>query len=100
MLDQVDKGWLDGPSPPGEEGQLLAGEGPRLVNLTLRFGVQQGEDLRAVDDLKRSQTNRAAVVHAPMNIPAWDHFAAAIRPFHEAGPNENVAMARADNRAA
>ena len=82
-LDHEAKGCLDGPFPFDEEGQMITGEGPQLVNPAFRFGVQQGEKLRAVDDLKRSQTNRAAAIRTPVNLPTWDHFSAVIRTFQE-----------------
>ena len=62
------------PVPFDEEGRLIAGKGPHLVNPACRFG---GE-VRSVGDLKRSQTNRAAVVRTPANLPTSDHFATII----------------------
>ena len=97
-VEQVEKGWLDGPFPFDEEGKMITGEGPQLVNPAFRFGVQQGEKLRAVDDLKRSQTNRAAAIRTPVNLPTWDHFSAVIRTFQEAKMSEGLAMAKADHR--
>ena len=97
-IAQVEKGWLHGPFAFDEEGNLVTEEGPQLANPAFRFGVQQGTKLRAVDDLKRSQTNRAAAVRTPVNLPTWDHFSAVIRSFHEKGMSENLAMAKADHR--
>ena len=97
-LCQVEKGWLQGPFKFDDEGNLVTNEGPQLANPAFRFGVQQGDKLRAVDDLKRSQTNRAAAVRTPVNLPTWDHFSAVIRSFQERGLSENLAMAKADHR--
>ena len=46
-----------------------------------RFGVLQGEKLRAVDDIKQSFTNRATRVLTPINLPTWDHSASMIKLF-------------------
>ena len=92
------QGWLDGPFPFDEEGELVIGEGRQLVNPACRFGAQQGEKLRAVDGSKRSQTNRSAAIRAPVNLPTWDHFSAAIRTFQEEHLPEKLAAAKADHR--
>ena len=97
-LEQEEKGWLNGPFPFDEEEQMITGEGPQLVNPAFRFGVQQGGKLRAEDDLKRSQTNRAAAIRTPVNLPTRDHFSAVIRIFEEAKMSEGSAMAKADHR--
>ena len=73
-LSQVEKGWLQGPFDFDEEGNLVTAEGLQLANPASRFGVQKGSKLRAADDLKRSQTNRAAAVKTPVNLPTWGHF--------------------------
>ena len=62
---------------------MITGEGPQLVNPAFRFGVQQEEKLRAVDDLKRSQTNRAAAIRNPVNLPESERFSAVIRTFQK-----------------
>ena len=49
-LDQVDKGWLDGPSPFDEEGRLTADPGPKKGNQTFSFGIQQGSKSGATAD--------------------------------------------------
>ena len=53
-LNQVATGWLNGLFPFDENGKLVTGDGPQLVNPASRFGVQQGGKLRAAGDLKRS----------------------------------------------
>ena len=74
-LDQAKKHWLHGPHPFNNEGELMVEGTPVLANPAFRFGVQQGQKLRAVDDLKRSATNDATFVATPMNLPSWDHIA-------------------------
>ena len=96
-LDRVERGWLDGPFQFDEEERLVIGEGPQLANPACRLGVQQGKKLRAVDDLKRRQTNRAAAIRAPVNLPTWGHFAAVIRTSKENGMKENLAMAKVEH---
>ena len=81
-------------------GQLLAGEGPQMVSPVLRFRATQGEKLRAIDGIRRSQTNRAAAVRTPENLPARGHFAAAVGYFRKGGTSTSRATAKADRRAA
>ena len=73
----------------------MTGFGLQLVNPATKFGVQQGGELRAVDAVKGSQTDRAAVVRTPVNPPTSGHFAAFFRTFREAGIPECLAMAGA-----
>ena len=44
-----------------------------------RFGVPQGEKLRAAGDLKQSPTNRAAQALRPISPRTWDPFSSAVR---------------------
>ena len=60
---------LGGPFPFDKEGQLLAGEGPQMVNPAIRFGDLRGSKLRAVGDFRRSWTKKAAAVRTPANSP-------------------------------
>ena len=76
---------MAGPFPFDEDGNTVTGEGPKLA--------QQGGRLRAVDFLKRSQTNRAAAIKTPINAPTWDHIAAVIRTFQGKGLSGNLATA-------
>ena len=80
-MDQVEEGWLRGPNVFDGEGGLVTDDGSQLANPAFRFGAQQGEKLRAVDNLKRSQTDRATAIRTPVNLPIWGHFAAVIRTF-------------------
>ena len=61
-VTQVGEGWFDGPC-------LF-----KWVN-GWRFGVQQPEKLRAEGDLKRSLTNEATDLRAPVNLPSRGHLA-------------------------
>ena len=81
--DQVEKGWSGGPFPSEDMGRLLTEEGLREVNPAVRFGAQQGGNLRAVDDLMSGRTNVAAAIYTPATLPTWDHFGAVIRMFRE-----------------
>ena len=98
--DQVEKGWFDGPCPSDDQSRLLTGEGPQDVNPAFRFGAQQGEKLRAADDLKRSRANAAAAIRAPANLPLCDHFGAEVGMFQEGQTNGSTAFALAGHRAA
>ena len=66
-----------------------------MGNPAFRFRPQQGEKLGAVGDLKGSQTNRAAAIRTPVNLPTWSHFAAVIRTFQGKGVKGNLATAKA-----
>ena len=87
-----------GPHPVEEDGNVARGKGPEMANPAFRFEVQQGGKLKAVGGLKRNQTNRAAAVRTPVNLPTWGHFAAGIRTFQEKGPSGNLAIATADHK--
>ena len=69
-LSQTEKGWLAGPHPYSSEGKLRIGGEDVTVNPAYRFGAQQAEKLRAVDDLKRSSANEATSVLTPINLPS------------------------------
>ena len=98
-LDQVERGRLSGPSPFGVNGKLVTGDGPQLANPAFRFGAQQGPKLIAAGDLKRSQTNRAAAIRAPVNLQTRGHFPAAIRMFQEEQTSKkSLVVAKADHR--
>ena len=73
-LEQCDKGWLNRPFP------LCAEKGPRVLsnpelNIAFRFGVEQGEKLRACDDLRFSRANLSCVVGTSIKLVSWDHLA-------------------------
>ena len=74
--NQVDAGWPDGPFPFDEEGKLVTGLGLQLANPASRFGAQRSGKVGASDDLKRSQTERAAATRAPLKLPTRGNFSA------------------------
>ena len=85
-MDQGEKGWLHGRFLFDNEGKILIGKGPQKGIPASRFGAPKGDKLRAVDDLERSQTNRATAARAPVNVPTWDHSLAVIRVSHKREP--------------
>ena len=78
------KHWLGDPRRYNENGELQVGEEPVVANPAFRFGVQRGEELRAVGYLKRSSTNGATFVPTPINLPSWAD-AARTRPLFQLG---------------
>ena len=70
---QVAKGWLGGPFGYNSECNLVSDVAPTAVNPARRSWAQQPGKLRAVDDLKRSFTNGAKALYAPINLPLCDH---------------------------
>ena len=74
-MAQVAKGRLEGPPEYTSEGGLLIDGDPTTVNPASRFGAQQADVLRFVDDFKRSSTNEATSVRAPIHLPSLDHIA-------------------------
>ena len=74
-LEQQAKGWLAPPSLI--DTASLASASP--LNYAFRFGVAQGEKLRACDDLKHALTNRACIVRTPIKLVSWDHVAEVCR---------------------
>ena len=95
-LLQRDKGWLIGPYPI-VNGQAVMDGTPKDVNFSFRFGVQQGNKLRAVDDLRQSRANEATSVQTPINLPTWDHFSALCCQVQELAPSAKLAMGKADH---
>ena len=79
------KHWLDGPRRYNENGELQVGDEPVVANPAFRFGVQRGEELRAVGYLKRSSTNGATFVPTPINLPSWADAARACSLFQLGG---------------
>lgn len=49
------------------------------MNIDFRFGVEQGEKIRAIDDLKQSLTNLAFSVLTPIRLVSWGHVAELFR---------------------
>ena len=73
-LEQCEKGWLTRPFPLCSKGRPFVLENSKL-NIAFRFGVAQGEKLRACDDLRHSHTNLSCVVETPIKLVSWDHLA-------------------------
>ena len=71
-MTQVNKGWLECPRPLGELGNLV-GDPPGSTVVAFRFGVDQGGEIRACDDLKYSTANQYCAFHTPIKLPTWDH---------------------------
>ena len=70
------------------------------MNPALRFGAQQEAKLRTAGNLKRSRTNSTSDTHSPVNLPAWDHSATAIRMFQGGQASESMAFAKPAHMAA
>ena len=66
---QVAKGRPRGPYEYTSRGGRTLGGKAAVANPAYRFGAQQPYKLRTVDDLKRSLTNGATAVQAPINLP-------------------------------
>ena len=97
-MEQVEGGGWAATALRG--GRPLCGDGPQLVNAASRFGVEQGSKLRAVDDIKRGWTERAAAMHTLANLPTWGHFAGVAGYFREEGLDESLVLSGEDHEAA
>ena len=95
-LQQREKGWLIGPYPIVDGLAIIDGT-PRALNFSFRFGVEQGEKLRAVDDLRQSLTNQATFINTPINLPTWDHFTSLTNLLRDLMPNASLAMGKTDH---
>ena len=73
-LSQQKEGWLTTHFPLSTENEPFVLKGPK-INVSFRFGVEQGAKLRACDDLRHSVTNLACVVLTPIKLASWDHLA-------------------------
>ena len=69
-------------------------------NLPFRFGVSQGEKLRAAGYLKQSSTNRAAQGSTLIKLPTWDHLASMIKSMMDQCGGLPLGIAKADHQAA
>ena len=68
-FSQVAEGWLRGPHVYTAKEELISNGKATVANPAYRFGAQQADELRAVDDLKKSITNEATAVRGPINLP-------------------------------
>ena len=96
-IKQVARRWLEGPFEYRQGAKLRVGGKPLEVNPAYRSGVRQGEELRAVDDLKRSATNKATAARAPIDLPSWDHITQTCEPYSRKGGRRPLGMAKADH---
>ena len=76
-LDQVDRGWLSGPY---SWEQMEAKYGGQWV-ASKRFGVSQGDKVRAVDDLSQFQVNASVTETEKIQLEGLDDIVALAR-FH------------------
>ena len=71
-FEQVKKGWLGAPLPIDTLGNVATyAEGE--ANIAFRFGVAQGDKLRACGDLRHNCVNLHCTVWTPIILPTWDH---------------------------
>ena len=85
-VDQVAQGWLSRPVDLSENGDLpLFSTGN--TNVAFRFGVSQGEKLRACDDLRHCLVNACTVILTPITLPTWDHLSQMAKSIHSSGIN-------------
>ena len=76
VIDQVDRGWLDGPFPFVEDGRLVTGEGPLLA---LKFVAHGGPGTKSMTTAGARPTALLAL------LPTWDQFAAVIEMSRKRG---------------
>ena len=70
--EQVRMGWLGAPIPIDLSGNVATFEEGK-TNIAFRFGVAQGDKLRACDDLRHNCVNLHCTVWTPIKLPTWDH---------------------------
>ena len=70
----MQKGMAEPPFPLSTREGSHALSNPEL-NISFLFGVEQGNKLRACDDLRYSRTNLSCVVETPIKLVSWDHIA-------------------------
>ena len=71
---QVEEVWLEGPYELSRDAVLEKQVASLRWHPSFRFGVHQGEEIRAVGDLQQRATNLAAQVSRPLNLPTSGHF--------------------------
>eukprot|EP00973_Karenia_brevis_P071755 9971184-Karenia_brevis.AAC.1 len=79
-MDEVDKGLLAGPFGVSELSDSL---GPSWVGAR-RFGIKQGQKVRAIDDFSEFLVNATFGSHEKVKINSLDHVIQTARAFIEA----------------
>ena len=82
-LSQVNSGWLEGPWELVHVGSPIIPSIPQPININhaFRFGVAQGEKVRACDDLKANRVNSITSILSPITLPSWGHIASSVLRF-------------------
>ena len=70
------------------------------MNPAYLCGILQADELWAVGDLKKSMTNEAIAIKAPINLPSWTHLAQICMLFVSEQEERPLAMATADRAGA
>ena len=73
--EQQLKGRLSGPFRLTFSSSSTCTVGGRKLNIAFRFGVEQGEKIRACDDIKHRLTNLDCSVLTPTKLVSWGHVA-------------------------
>ena len=96
-LSHVQEGWLSRPAEFPPDGDIDFSTGG-ANNAAFRFGVSQGEKLRALDDLRRNMTNLCTTALTPITLPTWEHRAQIAKKTHHT--NIDWAFRKGDRKAA
>ena len=101
-LAQSREGWLEGPWSLSSDGFVESGPSPfpNNINHAFRFGVVQGEKIRACDDLKANGVNSATHITTPITLPSWGHIASSVLRFQHFNPSASLSLIKADHEAA
>ena len=73
--EQQQSDWLTPPFPLRFSSSKSCTIMGRKLNIAFRFGVSQGEKLRACGDLRHSLTSLACSIMTPIKLVSWDHVA-------------------------
>ena len=87
-MDEVEKGWLQGPFT---ESELIEKLGPLFV-ASKRFGLQQPDKVRQIDNLSESLVNTACGSSYKLDISGVDGISVLARTFVEAVQGEDVSI--------
>ena len=94
------KGWLEGPFKYDRGGSLRKGGEAVAENPAFHCGVQQADELRAVDDLRRSFIDDSASAHPPVIRLLWEHVIQICEFYDFNGDHCPLAMAKAGDAGA